>query len=68
LRYLDADLPLARFLSRLTLVAAQFGDSETTPGSMRVTSRSASLPLESRQSKPLAPPGKAKPPFAPDLM
>jgi hypothetical protein len=33
---------LSRFLGGLPLVAAQFGDSETTPGSMRVTNRSAS--------------------------
>ena len=33
-------------------MAAQFGDSETTPGSIRVTSRSASLPMKCRQSIP----------------
>ena len=42
---LDAGLPLLQFLGGLTLMAAQFGDSETTQGSMRVTSLSASLPL-----------------------
>jgi hypothetical protein len=40
-------------------MAAQFGDSETTPGSMRVTTRSASFPLQSRTSIPLAPPGRS---------
>jgi hypothetical protein len=52
-------LPLLQFLGRLPLMAAQFGDSEATPGSMRVTTRSASFPLQSRTSIPLAPPGRS---------
>jgi hypothetical protein len=36
--------------------------SETTPGSIRVTSRSAFLPLYSRTSNPLAPPGRSASP------
>jgi hypothetical protein len=45
LALLDAGLPLAQFLGGLALVAAEFANSETTPGSMRVISRSAFLPL-----------------------
>jgi len=38
-------LPLAQFLGRPTLVGAQLRHDATTPGSMRVTSRSAFFPV-----------------------
>src|ERR1035437_9963480 len=41
----DAGLPRAEFLGGLRSWARSSASSETTPGSLRVTNRSASLPL-----------------------
>ena len=47
LALLDLRLPLAQFLGGLALVRAEFSGHRDHSGSIRVTSRSASLPLQS---------------------